>query len=62
MMVRCTPRKLYTMVRPDFTLLPLLLTACLHASPLAAAEDEEFAPKPLHKSPLPPAGLCSVNP
>lgn len=45
MMVRCTPRKLYKMVRPETTLLPLVLTACLHASPLAAAEEEEFAPE-----------------
>jgi murein L,D-transpeptidase YcbB/YkuD len=33
------------MVRPDTTLLPLLLTACLNAAPLNAAEEEEFAPE-----------------
>ncbi len=33
------------MVRPENTLLPLLLSACLHAGPIAAAEEEEFAPE-----------------
>ncbi|HMW50312.1 MAG TPA: L,D-transpeptidase family protein, partial [Cellvibrionaceae bacterium] len=33
------------MVRSDTTLLPLLLTACLHAALIAAAEEEEFAPE-----------------
>jgi len=40
------------MVRSDVTLLPLLFTACLHASPLAAAEDEEFAPEAIPQATL----------